>query len=40
MTGPMRDVAASPDTRGITIQRVGVKDVHLPVQIRRKEGGF
>ncbi len=36
----MADVAARPDRRGITIQRVGVKDVHLPVQVRRKEGGF
>jgi len=36
----MEDVAARRDERGITIQRVGVKDVHLPVQVRRKEGGF
>jgi len=36
----MADVAARRDERGITIQRVGVKDVHLPVQVRRKEGGF
>jgi GTP cyclohydrolase I len=36
----MKDVAASTDTRGITVQRVGVKDVHLPVRVRRKAGGF
>ncbi len=36
----MKDVAASTDTRGITVQRVGVKDVHLPIRIRRKGGGF
>lgn len=36
----MKDVAASADERGITIQRVGVKDVHLPAKIRRKGGGF
>ena len=36
----MKDVAASADTRGITVQRVGVKDVHLPFRIRRKESGF
>jgi GTP cyclohydrolase I len=36
----VKDVAAARDDRGITIQRVGVKDVHLPVQIRRKEGGY
>lgn len=36
----MKDVAASLDTRGITVQRVGVKDVHLPVRVRRKGAGF
>ena len=35
----MKDVAAGEDVRGITLQRVGVKDVHLPVLIRRKDGG-
>jgi len=32
----MKDVAAAQDERGITIQRVGMKDFHLPVLIRRK----
>jgi len=32
----LSDVAAEGDSRGITIQRVGVKDVHLPIQVRRK----
>ncbi len=36
----MKDVAASADTRGITVQRVGVRDVHLPILVRRKSGGF
>ncbi len=36
----MKDVAASADTRGITVQRVGVKEVHLPVRVRRKGAGF
>lgn len=36
----LKDVAAGRDERGVMIQRVGVKDVHLPAQIRRKEGGF
>ena len=36
----MKDVAASEDTRGITVQRVGVKDVHLPILMRRTSGGF
>jgi GTP cyclohydrolase I len=36
----MKDVAASADTRGINVQRVGVKDVHLPILVRRKSGEF
>jgi len=36
----MRDVAAEADERGITIQRVGVRDIHLPVKIREKGGGY
>lgn len=36
----LKDVAADTDTRGITVQRVGVKDVHLPIRVRRKAGGF
>jgi len=35
----MRDVASEPDERGIDIQRVGVRDIHLPVRIREKDGG-
>jgi len=35
----MYDVAAERDQRGITIQRVGVRDIHLPVMIREKGGG-
>ncbi|MGQ9733353.1 MAG: GTP cyclohydrolase FolE2 [Candidatus Zipacnadales bacterium] len=35
----MKDVAAELDERGITIQRVGVRDIHLPVRIREKNGG-
>ena len=36
----MKDVAAQPDQRGITIDRVGVRDIHLPVMIREKDGGM
>ncbi len=36
----MRDVAAETDQRGITIDRVGVRDIHLPVMIREKNGGM
>jgi GTP cyclohydrolase IB len=36
----LSDVAAEQDSRGITIQRVGVKDVHLPIQVRRKGEGL
>ncbi len=35
----MRDVASEKDIRGITIGRVGVRDIHLPVMIREKSGG-
>jgi GTP cyclohydrolase IB len=35
----MRDVASEADDRGIAIQRVGVRDIHLPVRIREKDGG-
>ena len=35
----MRDVAAERDQRGITIDRVGIRDLHLPVRIRQKRGG-
>ncbi|MBO8127338.1 MAG: GTP cyclohydrolase I FolE2 [Firmicutes bacterium] len=34
----MKDVQNSTDYRGITIQRVGVKDVHLPLRIVQREG--
>lgn len=37
---PVRDVAASLDPRGITVQRVGVKDVHMPARLKRKSGGL
>ncbi len=34
----MRDVASQRDERGITIKRVGIRDLHLPVMIREKSG--
>ena len=36
----MKDVAMTPDKRGVAIQRVGVKDLHLPLLIKRKGDGF
>jgi len=36
----MRDVASEADKRGITIDQVGVRDIHLPVMIREKDGGM
>jgi GTP cyclohydrolase IB len=36
----LKDVQSSPDTRGISIQKVGVKKVHLPFQILTKQGGY
>jgi GTP cyclohydrolase I len=35
----MRDVASEADLRGITIRRVGVRDIHLPLRVREKDGG-
>ncbi len=36
----MIDVQSRRDERGIEIQRVGLKDVNLPFQIRMRDGGF
>ena len=36
----MRDVQNQADARGIAIQRVGIKDAHLPFRIKTKDGGF
>ena len=36
----MRDIQNLADERGIPIQKVGVKDVHLPFQIKTKSGSF
>lgn len=36
----MRDVAKSRDKRGVSIQRVGIKDLHLPLLIKQKDNGF
>lgn len=36
----MKDVAMAPDRRGIAIQRVGVKELHVPLSIRKKDNGF
>lgn len=36
----MKDVQSFPDNRGIEIQQVGIKDVHLPVLIATKAESF
>jgi GTP cyclohydrolase FolE2 len=36
----MQDVQNQTDARGIAIQRVGIKDAHLPFLIKTKDGGF
>ncbi len=36
----MKDVAAERDRRGVTIDRVGIRDLHLPVMVREKGGGM
>lgn len=39
MSEELADVAAQRDSRGIGIQRVGIRQVHLPAFIRTKAGG-
>ncbi|MGI5853425.1 MAG: GTP cyclohydrolase FolE2 [Bacillota bacterium] len=36
----MKDVQSLQDNRGIEIQRVGIKDIHLPFLIRTMDDGF
>lgn len=36
----MKDVASENDTRGVALEQVGIKDLHLPVKIRQKNGGM
>src|SRR5499433_1124803 len=36
---PIPDVQASPDTRRLAIDRVGIKAIRHPVKIREREGG-
>lgn len=36
----MKDIQNATDTRGITIQRVGIKDAKLPFHIKTKDGGY
>ena len=36
----MQDVQNQTDARGIAIQRVGIKEAHLPFLIKTKDGGF
>lgn len=36
----MKDVQGQADGRGVSIQRVGVKEVHLPFQVREQGGGL
>ena len=36
----MEDIQNSVDSRGIAIQHVGIREIHLPFQIRTKEGDF
>jgi GTP cyclohydrolase IB len=36
----LTDVAMGRDLRGVRIQRVGVKDLHIPLQIKKRGDGF
>jgi GTP cyclohydrolase I len=40
MAQKLRDIASEGDDRGIPIQRVGIRDLHLPLRIREKDGGY
>src|SRR5260370_29556423 len=37
---PIPDVQASPDTRRLAIDRVGIKDIRHPARIRERSGGL
>lgn len=34
------DLAKGQDARGVVIQRVGIKDLHIPLQIKKRDNGF
>ena len=36
----MKDVASERDSRGVDLEQVGIKDLHLPVLIRQRGGGM
>jgi GTP cyclohydrolase I len=36
----LKDLAMGRDIRGVQIQRVGIKDFHIPLQIKRRDNGF
>ena len=36
----MKDIAKLVDKRGVVIQKVGIKDLHVPLQISRKDDGY
>jgi GTP cyclohydrolase I len=36
----LTDIAVGRDLRGVEIQRVGIKDLHIPLQIKKRDNGF
>lgn len=36
----LKDIAMTQDMRGVSIQRVGIKDLHIPLQIKNRDNGF
>jgi GTP cyclohydrolase I len=36
----LKDIAKGRDARGVRIQRVGIKDLHIPLQIKKRDNGF
>lgn len=36
----LKDIQMAQDMRGVQIQRVGIKDLHIPLQIKKRDNGF
>jgi GTP cyclohydrolase I len=36
----LRDIAMAGDPRGVEIQRVGIKDFHIPLQMKKRDDGY
>jgi GTP cyclohydrolase I len=36
----LHDIQGSPDTRGVALQRVGIKDITMPMRVQTQSGGY